>query len=342
MRPSWNHLPTSFLAIVMLYSFQFAQIVTRNNPEAAVSLPRELALTDYIHSFNYPEHKYCFIHVGKTAGSKISCELGYSYAPECKKHHALSNITTSLLQRHRGGVRHMGYKLDCTPETNDNHVFIITLRHPLDRLISWYHYEHLRNARIRQNPRVKRGISCLNKFHKYRNNKGCFASLEEFAINATMPNGNDTCQRLAWDVASGTMPCMWHNQMGFRYYLDIINNVAKSFRNVHLLVIRTEHLQQDWISIETLFGSTVHVSNHSALDLTTIVNKSKRKVNNGISKEGTRNLCRALCDEIQVYKQLLLRAENLSHKQKRESMHELLNTCQEESLTFRSCEIDYD
>ena len=238
----------------------------------------------------------------------------------------------------------MGYKLDCTPETNDDHVFIVTLRHPLDRLVSWYHYEHLQNARIRQNPKVKRGISCLNKFHKYRDNQGCFASLEEFAIHATMPNnGNDdSCQRLAWNVASGKTPCMWHNQMGFQYYLDIINNVAKSVRHVHLLVMRTQHLQQDWKSIETLFGGTVHVNNHSAPDLTTIVNKSKRKVNNTISKEGTRNLCRALCDEIQVYKKLLLRAENLSHKQKEESMHELRNTCPEETLTIRNCEtIDY-
>ena len=105
MRPSWNRLLPSFLAFLLLYSFQFAQIVTRRIQNgAADSLPRELALSDFVeqstgllprnntnlHSFNYSDHKYCFIHVGKTAGSKISCELGYTYAPECKKQHALS------------------------------------------------------------------------------------------------------------------------------------------------------------------------------------------------------------------------------------------------------------
>lgn len=136
-----------------------------------------------------------------------------------------NTTASSILQQHRGGVRHMGMAVDCTPETNDNQVFIVTLRHPVDRLISWYKYEHLRNGRIQQNPKVKRRKSCLNQFHKYQDNMGCFSSLEEFAIN-TLQASNDTCQQLAYNVASGSTPCMWHNQMGYRYYRGLIEQVT--------------------------------------------------------------------------------------------------------------------
>lgn len=348
-----------FWGILLICGLQFLHTAVIHKSDGSSSLPRTLTMDTFTAStrnnntlavqeppFNYSNSKYCLIHIGKAAGSKVSCELDYTYAPECNKRRrqaSSNNMTTSILQKHRGGVRHMGLKIDCSPQMQDDSALIVTLRNPIQRLISWYKYEHLQNRRIQMNPKVKRGISCLNRFHKYQNNEGCFATLSDFAVNALPPNlhannnrTTEACQQLAWDVASGNTPCMWHNHMGYQYYMNIIHEIEKESNSTpHLLVMRAEHLQQDWDSIETLFGGTHNDTNHN---LKTTLNKSQQRKQDVLSKEGTRNLCRALCREIQVYKELLSRAENLSPMQREESIAELLNKCPEETQDIQVCE----
>jgi len=355
------HRLTVPLFVILLYSLQFLSLVALYEHNNA-SLPRTLSMNAFIGEspvatinssttvspFNYSNHKFCLIHIGKAAGSKVSCELGYTYAPECRKRHAASNFTTSFLQDHRGGVRHMGMAVDCTSQTRDDQVFLLTLRHPVYRLVSWYKYEHLRNRRIQMNPKVKRGISCLNHFHNFQNNSGCFASLEEFALNTVSPQNTSNatdCQRLAWNVASATTPCMWHNSMGYQYYQEIIDEVvavSNTTTKPHVLVMRSEHLQQDWNSLERLFrgertDETINTTTTN-INIESTLNNSQQKKKDTLSKEGTRNLCRAQCREIQVYKDLLYRAENLNATQREESIVELMKLCPEETAEIQVCD----
>jgi len=49
------------------------------------------------------------------------------------------------------------------------------------------------------------------------------------------------------------------------------------------------------------------------------------------------HLCNALCNEIQIYKRLLLAAENLDKVSRKESMDELLLSCPNELSEVTSC-----
>ena len=338
MPPSCLPLAVSlpFLAfLVVLQTIQLLYFVTIHGD----SVPRTLSINDFLEAPTknnndgigsiFHDQKYCLIHVGKAAGSKISCELGYSYAPECRPYND-TGLPQSALQQHRGGVRHMGLKLDCTPQTNDAKVFIVTLRHPVHRLVSWHNYEHIYNRRIQQNPKVKRKKSCLNQFHNFKDSKGCFLSLSDFAAH-TLPSSNNKCQQLAWGVASGEIPCMWHNAMGYSYYRNVIEKVT-SIESLHLLAMRAEHLQEDWDSLEQMFGGRLT----NSTNFESALNKSKKPAQN-LSQEGMRNLCRALCREIQVYKDFLFRAKNLNATQRQESIAELLHVCPEEKADIQSC-----
>jgi hypothetical protein len=126
---------------------------------------------------------------------------------------------------------------------------------------------------------------------------------------------------------------MWHNAMGYSYYWDVIQK-ASSIDSAHLLVMRAEHLQDDWNSLEQLFGGH---SNNNTRAFDSKLNKSRKLGRDKLSQEGTRNLCRALCREIQVYKEFLFRAGNLNATQRQESIAELLNVCPEETMEIRSC-----
>ena len=59
--------------------------------------------------------------------------------------------------------------------------------------------------------------------------------------------------------------------------------------------------------------------------------------NKTLSLDGRKNLCRALCDEIQLYKRLLNSATNLDAKMKQASMDELLRSCPNELREVRDC-----
>lgn len=99
--------------------------------------------------------------------------------------------------------------------------------------------------------------------------------------------------------------------------------------------MRAEHLQQDWDSIEALFSGGTHSHDGTVTDFESIVNTSKRRRMDRVSDEGTGNLCRALCREIQLSKELIVQAENLNAKQREESMNEILHACPEESAQIR-------
>ena len=119
-----------------------------------------------------------------------------------------------------------------------------------------------------------------------------------------------------------------------------------------LLVLRTEHLLEDWsnISKEVLFRqvnkgirgthsiipepniSTIHSSESSS---------STKVVDTSHNDEKARgfwiNLCHAMCPEIQIYKQILHRANNLNTSQVKESIREVQVLCPEEPSSLRDC-----
>ena len=110
-----------------------------------------------------------------------------------------------------------------------------------------------------------------------------------------------------------------------------------------ILVIRSEHMVDDWNRVEQLLGEdssdgsdarTTNVTHFEhdnpsawkALEADSIVSDSSRKL-----------LCHYLCDEIQVYKWLLYNAVNLDDGDFVQSMKELRETCPVEATAKKSC-----
>jgi hypothetical protein len=207
--------------------------------------------------------RFCLVHVGKTAGKTVSCQLGqHSF---CKNRH--ETPAPSSLQKAFAARTHMwGHTRDCERSANVT-AFIYMLRNPIDRLASWYFFEHPRKDPLSRDLNGT-GIdhsSCPRLFHKgegwNNNDTGCFATLEEFAMHTLPPPHSNDCQQLAWEVATGKRRCRVHNSMGYSYYFNRIQQIKKQNITYTHLAIRNEHLAIDWDQLDAAFS--VNVNNKS-------------------------------------------------------------------------------
>jgi hypothetical protein len=281
---------------------------------------------EVINSFLIPNGtRFCFVHVGKTAGKTVACEFGhmkYNKWYQCLGY----KPAPSALHDAYAGRTHMGNN-----RCDKAAAFLFVMRNPLERFLSSYFYE-----------RRLRRYTCNQQLH------GCFLSLEDFALH-TIPPVNSThpfgCRKLAWDVTTGKEPCVSHNAFGYSYYLYRFQQMSRETQRPYVLAIRSEHLAEDWDKLETGFGGEVSgklsgnvrfahppVSQNSTMKKTLDIVEKER-----LSETGRKNLCRALCYEIQVYKKILEMAENLAERQVRESLQEVIDSCPGETLEIRKC-----
>ena len=312
-----------------------------------------------------PPQRYCLIHVGKTADSAVSCEVcGLQDRRELKCSKTVQKTKPSALQRAFAGRYHMlGQRKRCENAfaRKEFREFIVTLRNPIDRITSWYYYEHPATITSKY-----RNHCHLKQLHRWVNSTdGCFASLDEFARSA-MPrnqsgyNGGEqltkdskgnrvVCSDLAYKVASGKTPCPAHNFFNYQYYEQSIQKMSKELniaRKVRLFAIRTEHLASDWDGLENLYSMGTDPSSGNGQQKA-IVGVGRFQVRSGtvtsgkssieLSDEGRKGLCVALCLDIQAYKRLLYRAQNLETSEVMRSLDELRLTCPEETYAVREC-----
>lgn len=110
-----------------------------------------------------------------------------------------------------------------------------------------------------------------------------------------------------------------HNIYNYAYYY----NRTKDPETARIAAIRTEYLEQDWIGVEERVLDT-SPSNSAFAEGFRRKNKSRKiDADNYLSRESLKNICDALCEEIQVYKKLLKRAENLNDTEVRASTIEI-------------------
>ena len=105
-----------------------------------------------------------------------------------------------------------------------------------------------------------------------------------------------------------------------------------------IIAFRTKHVEEDWKRVDILLGGDGVVP--TKMHFNDATNKNIPVYNKTISEEGHLNLCKALCHEIQVYKQLLVRAINLNEEDVKESLQEL--NCPDDLTTeVRFCPQSY-
>ena len=260
-----------------------------------------------------PDKQTCFVHVGKAGGSTIGCMLGFLiHCGDDKK----TNFQTvpSLLSGTTAHSFHRGV-YDC-PEEVAKYLFV--MRNPLARALSAFNY-------------AKPDLSEEQPFSRKFNEKEIFVdcnfwTLNDLAERGLMKSGHNTteeCRLGAKNALLGTGKNLVHWYYNYQYYYETVPSHA------NIIVIRNEHIVDDWNSVETMLGGVADFTKES-LPVNNQYEKKPEDVY--LSEEAKVVLCKTLCNEIQVYKAILKRAQNIRKEQYIESIQELMKSCPKEAI----------
>ena len=145
------------------------------------------------------------------------------------------------------------------------------------------------------------------------------------------------CSHWAWATVLGDAPADYHNAYNYDWYAHRMLYDYRS-NNSDIFALRMEHLTEDWVVVDRLLGGDGVLPSSLVTPQNTAHKKPLRVSSHSTTEEGQRNLCRALCDEIQVYKLLLAHAINLQKEDLETSLEELRQECPEEtSIEPRIC-----
>ena len=314
---------------------------------------------------NRPEERICFVHVGKAGGSSVGCQLGFSLhcdtASNATSSTSESAAAAGLLPLRTTRIFHAD-TYDCH---DDSAYFLFVVRDPLERIKSAFLYERpwdeaslkeyaptyydRRKAFYLDCPfwhledYVQLGLGDAVMKHTDRptnggngekggRKKGGPPPRPEYYPKSATENGqfgkvgpvSEECKMRAFAAVWGTRHYTEHFYFNYQFHFEGIPE------NARVLVIRNEHLVQDWNGVEEFIGGEKEII---PPDYTVpVMNKSKKKERDRyLSKDSVRIMCRELCNEILNYKKLLRRALNLNQADIAQSMEELRNSCPKEA-----------
>ena len=260
--------------------------------------------------------KACFVHVGKTAGSTVGCSLGFNL-------HCTSKVQAPGVLPHYTTNMFHAQMYDCDDETTTFFIFVV--RHPLDRWISAFNYDN--PSRDWEGFRQQFG----EKHFKFRSQ--LYAECPFNTINdvgealSAESNVTNVCKRRAEASIDGTEHFGCHHYFNYQFHLEAIP------QNATIMTLRTEHLIEDWNSVEYNLGGGKEVLGQGN---NIIAHNNVNKASDGklkyLSEQSQRKVCEKLCNEIQTYKKILQLSINLSEKQVQESVDEVMNSCPIEAL----------
>lgn len=262
----------------------------------------------------FSEDLLVFIHVGKTGGSSARCMLSRSLRETlCKENTdfeppAIGDTPTAVSQK-VVGVCHMGVcKVAAEYESyiydegvTKASVFagqnfpgaILSVRNPVDRLISWFYYEQ--KIWVRDNKEKKQGREIF----------GCYDSFPELAREVARQYNDDqddydddedknfritkNCRLLAARCITGEQGCEQHNKANYEYYLR--PSLPPDFK---LYVIRNEFKWEDFYTVNLMLGGSAGSYHPNAVKVSEVELGSNGRIAEGAAacervppKEGT-------------------------------------------------------
>lgn len=257
------------------------------------------------------EDRVCYVHVGKTAGSSMACSLGFYY-DSCPTN--LIRLPNGNLPKFTTSMFHKQFN-DC--ENLEINLYLFVIRNPLSRMQSWFTYERPTEFSKEQN--------VAGYYRKEKLFLQCpFPTLNALGGELGLGAQNQTvCSTRAWEAITGLQAYSHHNYYNYKFYY---NEVLQQDKAPRIVVLRTEHLEQDWKRIEM---EILHGPKPFDDDFTFPKKHSSHKDPEDyiLSPESQRNVCHALCTEIQVYKRILQQAENIDKNDYAISMQELKRSC---------------
>ena len=270
-----------------------------------------------------PDKQTCLMHVGKAGGSTIGCLLGFSL--HCNTN---NQTVTSLLAATTAHASHRCVH-DCSDEVAYN---LFVVRDPLARALSAFNYGKQKLLEKQAN-----GWGIDTFFDDQEIYVDCkFFSLNDFAERGLVKGSRKTtqeCRSLAKNALMGLGGSLIHWYYNYQYYYELVSPDAK------IVVIRNEHIVDDWNTIETLLGGDADFTQQMVP-----VNNAHEKKPEEVYLSDTAKvvLCKTLCNEIQVYKMILKRAQNIKKEQYIQSMQELITSCPKEAMEESCADVKPD
>lgn len=232
-----------------------------------------------------------------------------------------------------------------TTQLEQSTSFLMTLRNPVDRIISTYRYSHPGNCNGGNRDEVWKPRGCQAAVH--RNKTGliqneifykCFPSpaMEDFAQSLLKPwkrNQNKdwgdslsmderrNCRYLAREMVQGygTYGSGPHMLYNYAYYA---HHSVWQYPDKEVFGIRTEHEWEDTVELDRLLGGNGNLKENREVS-----HGSESLLSSPLSTEAYQKICCALETEIEVYQDILQRVVNLNARAKRESMETIKTKC---------------
>jgi hypothetical protein len=272
--------------------------------------------------------KYFFISGCFTMRNRKRRKNCNSLAPKTKLDKILKNVV--ILYEPRVGAT---AKANC---------LLFNVRHPVDRVASWYKYVHPDNCEGNN----KWHLACAGKKQIEKDPDGlvasfferCFPTIEDlaesFAIQTTIEiktadaNSNQTsCNDLAYELfQSGKQngnAIFIDMASNFRYYH---NKTLRKYPEKEVWALRSDHVLEDLNALEVLLGGEDgQYGLEYAANLTSPFANFMQKQT--LSGKVTKLLCCALRDEFVVVNDVLHRAANFDNVMKYQAWSETLNRC---------------
>ena len=268
-----------------------------------------------------PFEQILWAHVGKAGGNSFRPVLrAYCESNKKKIDEECSEAPDSMLSYLVNGFLH---DADVRPPgaIEEADAYLYNLRHPVDRMISWYYYEHpgscLHNRETKVACGTAKEIAAKPDGRAARFYKNCFPTQDLLPL-AFSPSGrnvlNHSCADLARKAIEGRIDGtgfkhIWYN---INYYTE---RTIQKYPGKGVLVVRTESLWDDLKDLDLKLGG---FGSFGSLEGTKDTHGSEQyhKINDTLPAAGYQLLCCAMQEEMHTYRRLLDRAVNLDEAAK--------------------------
>lgn len=268
------------------------------------------------------ERHIAFVHIGKCAGTTAAEMIRKG----CYRRKDPSKCLEKEIQDETAiskSVEEYFHMRDVNIEKYNS--FIVTVRDPIDRIVSWFVYQHPSNEMYENQGKALTLWKCYNNLNDF-----AVLGLRDLPDNLdSMSVQERQCMHLARDAIFAKMPDYLFPHLSYNYEFHI--GSLSQHPEKEVMVLRKEEFWDDWQKINTMLGGGTITKTK---EYTHHFNSENLKYNNRtLSATAVQNLCKVLCSEIQLYKKLIQRATNLEAGQKLRSIYKLSATCPTEART---------
>merc|ERR1711862_53485 len=189
--------------------------------------------------------KIAFIHIGKaggsTAGSMIRRKCTLPSNTKCQQYVSENRDKKFIPYETQISLQVKEYFHVRKPNIQKYNSFIVTVRHPLHRIVSWFLHNHPLN-------KITTRIPINDKVYN------CFVQIDDLATNGLNTNtdniNNDKTNEHKCKIAARIFI---HQHLKYKFYTqELLQPRYKSRKEI--FVLRAEHFWNDWHNINTILG----------------------------------------------------------------------------------------